>query len=67
MPLDLCDRSLQLSNPHRQGTLLSPETVNKTTAQRMTTLMLNLKMASTTLIKVTTQRNHQILTTRTNH
>jgi len=67
MLLDVCDRPLQPSNPHRQETLLSPETVNKTTAQRMTTLILNLKMTTTTLIKVTTERNHQILTTRTIH
>ena len=67
VPLDLCDGPLQLSNSHRQRTLLSPETVNKTTTERMTTLILNLKMTTTTLIKVTTQRNHQILTTRTIH
>ena len=67
VPFDLCDRPLQLSNPHRQGTLLSPETVDKTAAQRMTTLILNLTMSTTALIKFTTQRNCQILTTRTIH
>ena len=43
--------------------LLSPETVNKTAAQRMTALLINLMMATTTLIKVTAKPDHQILAT----
>ena len=59
-PPDLHHHPVQLSHSRGQVALLRPKTSNQTSAQGLSTLILNLKTATATLIKVTTERDHQI-------